>query len=185
MSSTGQGFEPIEVFGPEVVYDVYDSPTTATHNVVYKPDAGCIGELIVTNCSLRAGTVQYSILINGPASTVPLNPETSIWDDKPIGDPDSLNHEGYTQGTTTYGGIFLSLANQFITNWFFKFAGAIGYEFVGTQSEASISYACNVTSKPSCDLTFIDPLPDFLQSTREPIFRTAVSTANSSDVQII
>ena len=99
VTTTDQGFKPIEVFVAELVYNMYASPTTASLNVVYKPDAGCVGELILTNCNLTAGPVQYSVLVDGPGSTISLDPATTTQDDKPIGDPDSLDREGYTQGT--------------------------------------------------------------------------------------
>lgn len=102
-----------------------------------------------------------------------------------VGNPDYLSHESHLTGTTTYGGIYLSLANQFNTKLLFKFAGAVGFELAGTQSEASISYARNITGQVTCGLTFIDPLPNFLQSTRELMFRTAVSSANDSNVQVV
>jgi hypothetical protein len=152
-------------------------------NVQYKPVAGCIGELSVTNCTLRAGTVLYSVVIDGATSTVTLDPASTIWDDVTIGNPDFLTSEDHLQGKTTYGGIFLALANQYNTHLGLQFGGAIGYEFWGAQSEASIAYARGIEGQPSCDVYFTDPLADFLQGTRELIFRTAVATANSSNAQ--
>ncbi|KAJ9612887.1 hypothetical protein H2200_002828 [Cladophialophora chaetospira] len=137
------------IFGAEIAFSVRDDPTTATLNVAYKPKAGCVGKLSVTNCTLRAGTVQYPIVIDGPTSTVTLDPNSTIWDDVAVGNPDYLPDETH----------------------------------LSAQSEAAIAYSQNVGTYPSCNISFTDPLADFLQGTRELIFRTAVYTANSSNTQ--
>ncbi|KIY01985.1 uncharacterized protein Z520_02123 [Fonsecaea multimorphosa CBS 102226] len=171
------------VFGANILFDVGENPTTASLNVQYKPDPGCAGELSITNCTLRAGTVLYPVIIDGVASTVTFDTGSSIWDDVAVGNPDSLPGETHLTGTTTYGGIFLALANQYNTDLSFSFGGAIGYQFEGAQSEASIAYARGIEQQPSCDVYFTDPLADFLAGARELIFRTAVAAANSSNTQ--
>ncbi|OQV04508.1 hypothetical protein CLAIMM_09375 [Cladophialophora immunda] len=171
------------VFGAAIDFNVRDNPTTATLNVHYKPATGCAGELSVTNCTLRAGTVLYPVIIDGTTSMVTFDTGSSIWDDVTVRNPDSLPSETHTTGTTTYGGIFLALANQYSTNLQLQFGGGIGYEFFGAQSEASIAYARGIDQEPSCDVYFTDPLADFLEGTRELIFRTAVAAANSSATQ--
>ncbi|KAH0847223.1 hypothetical protein FOPE_00354 [Fonsecaea pedrosoi] len=171
------------VFGANIAFDVSLDPTTATLNVQYKPDAGCAGQLSVTNCTLRAGTVLYPVIVDGTTSTITFDTGSTIWDDVAIGSPDSLPDENHLLGTTTYGGIFLALANQYNTNLQFSFGGAIGYQFSGAQSEASIAYARGIEQQPSCDVYFTNPLADFLEGIRELIFRTAVATANSSNTQ--
>ncbi|KAK5198412.1 hypothetical protein LTR99_007337 [Exophiala xenobiotica] len=173
------------VFGANIVYSVYYNPIRAVLNVQYKPEAGCIGNLTVTNCTLQAGTVRYPIVIDGAASTVTLDPSTTIWDDVVIGNPDFLLDESSGTVTTTYGGIFLAIGNQYNTDLSMQFGGAVGYEFFGAQSEASIAYARGIETGPSCDVYFTDPLADFLQGIRELIFRTAIATANSSNTQHI
>jgi hypothetical protein len=171
------------IFEAQLLFNVGDTPTMASLNVAYKPEAGCLGELSVSNCTLRAGTVQYPIVVDGVSSTVSLAPNSTIWDDTVVGDPDYLGPEGHLTGTTTYGGIFLALANQYDTSLAIQFSGAIGFEYLGAQSEASISYAQNIDIVPSCNISFTNPLDDFLQGARELIFRTAVATANSSNEQ--
>ncbi|KIX07977.1 uncharacterized protein Z518_02631 [Rhinocladiella mackenziei CBS 650.93] len=169
------------VFGAEVLYDAY-SPTTANLNMQIKADPGCAGDLSVTNCTLRAGTVLYPIVIDGVASTVALDSGTTIWDDVLVGNLDHLDAETHLTGRTTYGGIFLALANQYNTDLQLSFGGAVGYQLSGSQSMASVSYAHGINEVGvTCeDIYFTDPMHDFLQGFRELIFRTSVATANSS-----
>lgn len=84
---------------------------------------------------------------------------------------------------TTYGGIFLAIANQYTTNLQLEFVNNGGWEFLGTQSEASIAYARGIGSLPSCNVYFIDPTSDLLQGMRQLIFRTAVASANRTNIQ--
>jgi len=63
------------------------SPGNISFNTQYKdassmkPFADCSGMLVVQNCSLRAATVQYPIIIDGNKSTISLDPSTNIIDD--------------------------------------------------------------------------------------------------------
>ena len=171
---------PVQIFGANVGYDVGSDPTTVSLGVAYKPEAGCSGKLSVTNCTLKAGTVQYPIVVDGPSSTVSLENGSTIWDDVKVGEADFLGYDEDGQGPTTYGGIFLALANQYNTNLVLQFGGGISWEYYGAQSEASISYGRDIGTYPSCNITFANPMPDFLQGFRELIFRTAVATASSS-----
>jgi hypothetical protein len=149
---SGGSLDSPTVFGAWVDYDVRDNPTTFNLNVQTKPKAGCTGNLAVTNCTLRGGSVNYPVVIDGSTSTVSLDPGTTIWDDTVVGDLDALASETHLSGTTTYGGIFLALANQYNTDLQFTFGGAIGWQFYGAQSESSIAYAHNVSSQPTCDV---------------------------------
>ncbi|KAJ9632841.1 hypothetical protein H2204_007571 [Knufia peltigerae] len=182
---TGLSFDSPTVFGAWVDYDVHDNPVSFNLDVQTKPEAGCTGNLAVTNCTLTAGTVDYPIVIDGDAGTVSLDPGTTIWDDTVVGGTDALSSETHLTEVSTYGGIFLALSNQYTTDLQLQFSGAIGWEFIGAQSESSIAYARGVEQVPSCDVFFTDPLADFLQGTRELIFRTAIATANSSDLQSV
>ena len=173
---------PKRIFGASLAFLARDNPITASLNIEYKAKAGCLGELTVKNCSLTAGTVLYDVVIDGPASTIALAPGTTIWDDIVIGPPDYL-YEGVVAGPSTYGGIFLALANRFNTDLSIEFGGGIGYEYDGAQTEVSISYARNVSDHASCDISFSDPTEDFLQASRELMFRTAVLSANETDTQ--
>ncbi|KAK5194271.1 hypothetical protein LTR96_010466 [Exophiala xenobiotica] len=182
---SGGSYDSPTVFGAWVEYAVFDNPTTFNLNVQIKPKAGCTGNLAITNCTLQGGSVKYPVVIDGSTSTVGLDPATTIWDDTVVGDLDALTSETHLGGTTTYGGLFLALANQYNTDLQFQIGGAIGWEFFGAQSESSIAYAHDVGGQPTCDVYFTDPLADFLQGARELIFRTAVATANGSDTQSV
>jgi hypothetical protein len=91
-------------------------------------------------------------VIDGSTSTIGLDPATTIWDDTVVGDLDALTSETHLSGTTTYGGLFLALANQYNTDLQFQFGGAICWEFFGAQSESSIAYAHDVGGQPTCDV---------------------------------
>lgn len=149
---TGASFDSPTVFGAWVDFSVYDDPVSFNLNVQTKPEAGCTGSLAVTNCTLTAGTVDYPIVIDGDAGTVSLDPGTTIWDDTVVGGLDALSSETHLTQVSTYGGIFLALSNQYSTDLQLQFSGAIGWQFIGAQSESSIAYARGVEQVPSCDV---------------------------------
>ena len=173
----------VNIFQIEVSSDLSHEATSASLIIQFKPSAGCEGELVVRNCTLKAGTMLYPVTIDGGSSTIQLRQGTTIWDDVIVGAADSLPEEHNSGGLSTYGGLFLAIANQYNTNIQLQWGGAIAWEFWGTQSAASFSYARDIGDFPSCNIFFIDPTADLLQSMRELIFRTAVASATSNDTQ--
>ena len=172
------------IFGTYFLYDAPSQPISASLGIQYKSDIGCAGHLVVRNCSLTVGTMGYDVVIDGRTSTISLAPESTIWDDVAIGPSDNLTATT-TQGLSTYGGLYLSLANRLTNQLQLHFGGGIGYEYFGTQSEVSISYARNIGADANCNVTFIDPTADYLQDIRSLMFRTAIGSANDTDRQEI
>jgi hypothetical protein len=173
-------FNGSTIFGADVNFFVGGAPTLMHLNVQYKPNKGCNGTLAVTNCTLLAGTVKYPVVLDGQSSTIALASHSTIWDDVTIGTPDSLPTEDLYQVRSTYGGIFLALQNQYESNLQLEFAGGINLDFSGTASEASLAYAHDGEDYQDCGVYFTDPLEDFLQGSRELMFRAAVASSNSS-----
>ena len=174
------------IFGTYFTYDTHEAATTASLDIQYKPEIGCTGELIVRNCSLAAGTVAYDVVIDGPSSTISLAPGTTVWNDTIIGPPDLLLRESGSGLLSTYGGMFLALSNRLTTTLQLRSAGAIGWEYLGSQGESAMGYARNIGSgRATCNITFADPTADYLQDIRSLMFRTAVLSANETDRQMV
>lgn len=163
-----------------------------TLNVQYKDTPGCSGYLTVRNCSLNNAIVQYPVIIDGNKSTISLDPSSTIFDDdfESYTDADS---QGYpAQGPTVLGGFWFALNSRFYSTSHLQFIGAVGYELLSTGPTAS-QYAVVADMLNSsypyndgmCHIHFQDPTQGLLQEARQFMFRTAVATANSSDVQLV
>ncbi|KAI9887435.1 MAG: hypothetical protein M1823_000772 [Watsoniomyces obsoletus] len=159
-------------------------PGTLRLNVQYKSEADCDGRLTVRNCTLRAATVAYPVLVNGNRSTICLAKEASA-------EPDAVQQlsevlSRNTIGSTTLGGLWLALNNRFASTAHLRFAGAVSFELSTTGSTAN-EYAQFRPDDPSagsnCTLRFSDPTADLLESARELMFRAALAAANTSHAQ--
>lgn len=177
-------FNDTQIFGSNVVYDVYRGNPAIVHvGTQFKGTVDCTGNLTVENCTLRAGMVEYPVVVDGPSATISLDPTTSIWDDIVVGPMDNLTSESLYTGTT-YGGMYLALANRFQSSMTMRFGGPVGYEIFSPGGEVANAYAIGTSGFYSnCSLHFKSPMGDFLQTARELMFRTAVAAANSSTVQ--
>ena len=185
-SGVGPPFPVANIFGTYFTYSTSTDATTASLDIEYKPEIGCTGDLIVRNCTLAAGTVAYDVLIDGPSSTISLAPNTTVWDDTIIGPADYLPTEGSSSQFSTYGGMFLALSNRLTTSLQLRFAGGIGYEYVGSVGESALGYARGIDNAVvSCNVTFADPTADYLQNIRTLMFRTAVLSANETNRQTV
>ncbi|KAL9622883.1 MAG: hypothetical protein Q9160_002809 [Pyrenula sp. 1 TL-2023] len=165
------------------------APGNITLKVQYKNKEACTGDLIVKQCSLRAATVEYPVIIDGNQSRIALDPKSTIFDDAVssiVRVPDAR-----VQGPSTLGGLWLTLNNQYKSSTVIRFAGAVGYD-VNTTGSTANSYAvmsANPTSangpENDCSVSFTDPTADLLSSARELMFRTAIAAANSTAVQSV
>ena len=168
----------------QLQYGLGYRPSFVSLHVEYKPEAGEAGELVVKDCDLLGGVVEYPVVVDGPSSTISLKPGSNIWSDVVIGPPDKLSAE-MNGANSTYGGLFLAIANQITTNITMQFGGGIGWEFWGAQSQASISYARNVSGGLGPSIYFADPTADFLENIRQLMFRTAIMSANETNAQTV
>jgi hypothetical protein len=163
------------------------APGNISLNVEYKPDPGCVGRLIVRNCTLSPAIVQYKVLIDGNASTISLPANSNIYDDEIKSTYDIT--ESYRPGSyTTYGGLALALANRFNSWANMRFAGAIGYDVTTSGATSNQFVQPNTTSgaeSMACSLAFTDPTDNLIANVRELIFRTAVAAANSSNIRSV
>jgi hypothetical protein len=161
-------------------------------NVQYKDTPGCSGYLTVRNCSLHSAVVQYPVIIDGNKSTISLDPSSTIFDDDFESYTDADSQAYPSQGPTVLGGFWFALNNRFYSTSHLRFIGAVGYELLSTGPTAS-QYAVVADMLTStypynggmCHIHFQDPTQGLLQEARQFMFRIAVATANSSDVQLV
>ena len=183
--------QPVMANGTQIFLSRFDwrfaHPGNISIHVQYKETSDCNGSLTIRNCSLRAATVDYSVILDSNQSTINLAPGTTIWDDRVNSISDVVLNSG-TGGPTTLGGMWLALSNKFTSNANARFAGAVGYEILLTGSTAT-EYAQplpnDLAAANHCTLKFSNPLDDMLASARELMFRAAIAAANNSDVQTV
>ncbi|KAI9822913.1 MAG: hypothetical protein M1832_002938 [Thelocarpon impressellum] len=159
-------------------------PGTINMNVQYKGDHACKGELTVRNCTLRAATTKYKVLVNSNRSAINIDPDTTIHNDV-VDRILRVAGDSVTE-PSTLGGIWLALNNKFRSTAHLRFIGARGYELVTTGATA-IEYAlvgANHSDLNNCTLKFGDPTEQLLALARELIFRTAVAAAAGNDSQV-
>ncbi|OQV01402.1 hypothetical protein CLAIMM_06769 [Cladophialophora immunda] len=166
-------------------------PGNISLSVAAKETSDCQGFLRVTNCTLQQATVQYQVIIDGNASTISLDPSTTVFDDVvdqivPVLDP-------LMDGPTTLGGFGYALSNRYDSAAHLRFVGAVGYELISTGNMATqyanltgITESYSLAPASSCNLSFRDPLADLLAGARELMFRSSLAAANASvPVQIL
>ncbi|ETN44487.1 uncharacterized protein HMPREF1541_10157 [Cyphellophora europaea CBS 101466] len=163
-----------------------NAPSNLTIGTVYKPTLECSGALQVQNCSLHTATVRYKVVVDGNASTIALDPHTSIFDDNVL---ESIDLPGRSvQGPTSMGGFWLALQNKYASTTHVRFAGAVGYEIASTGNLATQYAVVNGTRSTnsntaigsSCDLYFRDPITELLAGARDLMFRLGVAAINST-----
>lgn len=163
-----------------------DEPTTFNIGTQIKEQTGCLGDLLVTNCTLNPATVEYQVELT--SSSISLAPGTTIWNDTIIGKIPVLSTEIDIEGSgpTTYGGFYLALMNRFGSFLLSSYGGPPGYQ-QQSSGEMATAYVTSDTSQPNCDITFSNPMDDILEGTRELMFRAAVDAGsrNSSDRQTV
>ena len=175
-----------QIFGSDFQWSS-DYPAIVQVGAQIKNTRGCLGNLLVRNCTLVAATVQYAVELT--SSTASLANGTTIWDDIVVGPlvNDSLTEDVYdNDGKTTYGGMARALHNRFGSYMLSIWGGAVGYQAIG-DGETATAYVKNNRASPDCDMTFNDPMDDMLAGARELMFRSAVSAGsfNSSYRQAI
>ncbi|KAK0318864.1 hypothetical protein LTR54_013431 [Friedmanniomyces endolithicus] len=169
-----------------------EGPGNLTFNTQYKPSSAltpfpeCSGMLTVQNCTLRAATVQYPIIVNGNQSVITLDPSPSIIDDivNEIADYPVVT----MPGPTSLGGYAFALNNRFEGASHIRFVGAVGFELISTG--ATGSQFANMDDVHDyeigmCNIKFNDPVQNLLAQARELMFRTSLAFGNSSNVQTV
>ena len=167
-------------------------PGTINLTVQYKDTTSCDGNLVLRNCTLLAGTVDYPVTINGNKSTIELKSGSSIFDDRVFNTTQS--GVGSYLGPSTFGGVFKALRDTYESLANLRFVGAVGYELVTEGATANRYALVNVTTGPSggivgpqsdCSLSFGDPTDDLLRAARDLMFRSAIAAANSTSSQTV
>jgi hypothetical protein len=161
-----------DVFESNFVWDV-TTPSNLGLNVQYKPDSGCEGRLLVTNCMLMAVTVKYGIIIDGNQSSISLPTTSTIYDDEVISLYNTTTF-AISGANTTIGGLYLALSNRFNSYANMAWAGAIEYSVMSSGSTATQFVIPNTTATASyaeqCALSFTDPTANLIANARELMF---------------
>ena len=182
-----------QIFGSDFQW-TSDSPVIVQVGAQIKNTRGCLGNLLVRNCTLVAATVRYAVELT--SNTASLANGTTMWDDTVIGplvNGSWSEENGFydADGKTTYGGMARALHNRFGSYMLSLYEGTVhsgsgGYQSYG-EGESATAYVNNNQPQPDCDVTFDDPMDDMIAGARELMFRTAVSAGslNSSYRQSI
>ncbi|KAL9630974.1 MAG: hypothetical protein Q9164_006141 [Protoblastenia rupestris] len=97
-----------QAFGSRVRWSS-TSPETIRTELQYKSTPPCDSDLQLRNCTMRAATVQYPVIVNGNTSTIKLTPGSTMFED--------TVHEMTTvalntmMGPTTLGGLSKALSD--------------------------------------------------------------------------
>ena len=184
-TTPGSAVSGIDAFETHFSWSVA-APSNLSLSIAYKPTPACTGDLLIQNCTLQISTVRYAVLLSNTsdASTVSLNPHTSLFDDKVL---QIHNLPLYPhQGPTSFGGYWRALQNKFGSSSHLRFVGALGYESRSVGNLATQYAVVNASSSSSstgsigttCDLSFRDPLAEMLAGARSLLFRTALAFAD-------
>lgn len=166
---------------------VWSSSTfnTITLDAQYKTGFSCAGDMQVRNCTLRAATVRYPVIVDGNRSTISLRPGSSIFDDVVVTVlPQNFTSAPWPGDRTTLGGFALALSNAYRSSAVLRWVGAAGTEFLSNGALVNQNIADNnyTGANLDCAVSFTDPTQTLLQAARELMFRTAVGTANGTGV---
>ncbi|KAK5701879.1 hypothetical protein LTR97_004697 [Elasticomyces elasticus] len=178
-----------DVFTTEFIWGPRMYPANFSLNTQYKDSmtpSDCSGMLTVQNCSLRAATVQYPVIIDGNRSTITLDPASTIIDDNVIA---LLDYPSTTfPGLTALGGYAFALNNRFKGVSHLRFVGAVGYELLSTGATGpQFANTTEVKDRVGdmCNITFADPIQNLLAQARELMFRTALAFGNATTVETV
>ncbi|KAL8730263.1 MAG: hypothetical protein Q9181_004730 [Wetmoreana brouardii] len=181
-------FEGIQAF--ETLFDntVNDSSTLKL-DLQFKGTSDCAGTLEVRNCTFKAATVDYPVVINGNKTVIELAPSTSMSDDHVIQAIEGVD-ERMNAYRTTLGGFSKALMDIYKSSAWMSFGGAIQYHTT-TEGATASRYATlppdgsDDAPAKSCSISYGDPTEDLIQAVRSMMFRTAVAAANASDLQTV
>ena len=160
-----------QIFGSDFQWSSA-SPAIVQVGAQIKNARGCLGNLLIRNCTLVAATVQYPVELT--PSTVSLADGTTIWDDIVVGAlvNGSFYEDVYANDQkTTYGGMSRALHNRFGSYMLSLYGGPVGYQTLG-DGESATAYVKDSQPQPDCDMTFDDPMDDMLAGARELMFRS-------------
>ncbi|KAK5104871.1 hypothetical protein LTR62_002644 [Meristemomyces frigidus] len=187
--STDPAVQGIDIFSTAFLWAAA-RPGNFYLDALYKDSSamgtGCNGMLMVQNCTLRAATVQYPVIVDGNKSTITLHPSSSIVDDVVN---DVLSYVGVDMpGPNSLGGYAFALNNRYQGVSHMRFVGAVGYELLSTGATgpqfASLEDVHDYENG-MCAVKFADPVQNLLAQARELMFRTALAFGNSSTVQTV
>jgi len=182
----------VNVFESTIAWDKW-TPKNLSINVQYAPDSGCEGSLVVRNCTLALATVKYKVLVNGIGGFISLFPDSSMSDDE------MMNNYGehwplvevVTGSRSTLGGFYLALSSRF-SSWInLGFDTTLPwplyheYSTFGSLANQFVSGHISFLDIAHCPLGFRDPMDYLISNARELMFRTAIASANASQIQYV
>ncbi|KAL8704462.1 MAG: hypothetical protein Q9201_002378 [Fulgogasparrea decipioides] len=182
-------FQGIQAFATSFDNTVIDSSTLKL-DLQFKGTSECAGELEVRNCTFKAATVDYPVVINGNKSVIELAPRTNMSDDHVVKVIDGVV-EGMNAYRTTLGGFSKTLMDTYQSSAWMSFGGAVNY-ITTTEGATASRYATLAPDSSSsdigarsCSISYGDPTEDLIQAVRSMMFRTAIAAANASDLQTV
>ncbi|KAK1750490.1 hypothetical protein QBC47DRAFT_393573 [Echria macrotheca] len=182
---TSQATDSVDVFKTEFLYNEVDDPSPSFNlSTLVKSRAGCNGTLDKKLCTLTPAVLDYHVLIVN--QTVSLDPSFPYSTDQVIRYTPAESMQ--TVGPSDHGGIYLAANTMFQSSVALRFAGAVGFELTASGITA-IQYAASdgtgsatdqLYGNFDCPIYWTDPTDDLLDATRQLMFRTALTMANSS-----
>lgn len=147
----------------------------------FKPDAGSVGNLIATTCSLQISKVRYPITISKGTAILP-GRSAFINDTIEVQYP-FFETAGLGVWPSTIGGIAYAAQTMHGSNLSLYFTGVFATQ--GSGPMGSMYLNSSLESYGTENMTWADPTPDILSTIRELIFRSAISVSNSSTQQTV
>ncbi|KAL8695341.1 MAG: hypothetical protein Q9218_000100 [Villophora microphyllina] len=179
-----------DILAFETLFDntVADSATLKL-DLQFKGTSDCAGSLEVRNCTFKAATVNYPVVINGNKTVIELAPGTTMSDDHVMHTIDGVD-ERMNPYRTTLGGFSKAFMDTYKSSASMGFKGAVRYRTI-TEGATASRYATLSSdsgqngSAIDCSIFYGDPTEDLIQAVRSMMFRTAVAASNASDAQTV
>ena len=147
----------------------------------FKPDPGCVGNLVATKCSLQVSKVRYPVTISNGSATLPAR-SASINDTVEVQYP-YYETAGLGVWPSTIGGIAFAMQTMHESNVSLYSTGVLASQ--GSGPMGSMYLNSSQETYGGCNMTWADPTPDILANIRELIFRSAVSVSNATTLQTV
>jgi len=149
----------------------------------------CIATLIIDTCNISAATVKYPVTItNATVTLINTNGLQSFEAVSIFVDPGDLPSAPYGSGAGPLQGLYNFYGFYFLTNAVIGIGTGNFLTYIGGSETADLFYDAQVAvydnaTSLHCDLQWFSPTEWILNSLNDFMFRSALSSSNSSDVQ--
>jgi hypothetical protein len=158
--------------------------STVLLNVTFRAQPELDSNLTARICNMTAATVQNPVMVNGNASTISLDPTTTMFDDKFVAlyEVPALTDQG---AQSELGGCAYALSGRFDSTASYGWGGAIAWEVETTGSVGPQFVNATVAQIFGGNVTYDDPTYYLLDQARQLMFITALAAANGSVIQTV